>query len=171
LLRGVPAPARLSKPRNGFRYLLSREVGSPSNAWLYYSCPVPWPRTLSSRTDLANTLATNTPAEASPVFSAPFYGKHFWRHDAYLKLSVLPPGTIPAKNFFADFLASALHEDTRYRREGANHRFWHRMGYAINGAVVTRPDEGASLTNIMPEFGPDVGRWFKRHLGFHHRFV
>jgi hypothetical protein len=87
------------------------------------------------------------------------------------RLSVLPPGTIPARNFFADFLASALHEDTRYRREGANHRFWHRMGYAINGAVVTRPDEGAGLTNIMPEFGPDVGRWFKRHLGFHHGFV
>jgi hypothetical protein len=148
------------------------------------------------------------------VFSAPFYGKHFWRHDAYLKLSVLPPGTIPAKNFFADFLASALHEDTRYRREGANHRFWHRMGYAISRAVVTRTDEGAGtfnwanvfgcamsatlsnayyppisrtastsalnwgtniagagLTNIMPEFGPDVGRWFKRHLGFHHGFV
>jgi hypothetical protein len=27
---------------------------------------------------------------------------------------------------------------------------------------------GAGLTNLMPEFGPDVGRWFKRHLPFHH---
>jgi hypothetical protein len=27
---------------------------------------------------------------------------------------------------------------------------------------------GAGLTNLMPEFGPDVGHWFKRHLRFHH---
>jgi hypothetical protein len=27
---------------------------------------------------------------------------------------------------------------------------------------------GAALTNLMPEFGPDVGNWFKRHLRFHH---
>ena len=27
---------------------------------------------------------------------------------------------------------------------------------------------GAGLTNLMPEFGPDAGRWFKRHLPFHH---
>jgi hypothetical protein len=27
---------------------------------------------------------------------------------------------------------------------------------------------GAGLTNLAPEFGPDVARWFKRHLPFHH---
>lgn len=26
---------------------------------------------------------------------------------------------------------------------------------------------GAGLTNLAPELGPDVGRWFKRHLPFH----
>ncbi|MGD1068504.1 MAG: hypothetical protein ABSB15_00035 [Bryobacteraceae bacterium] len=26
---------------------------------------------------------------------------------------------------------------------------------------------GAGLTNLMPEFGPDVGHWMKRHLRFH----
>jgi hypothetical protein len=26
---------------------------------------------------------------------------------------------------------------------------------------------GAGLTNLAPEFGPDVARWFKRHLPFH----
>jgi len=26
---------------------------------------------------------------------------------------------------------------------------------------------GAGLTNLMPEFGPDVGHWMKRHLLFH----
>jgi len=25
---------------------------------------------------------------------------------------------------------------------------------------------GAGLTNLAPEFGPDVGHWFKRHLGW-----
>jgi hypothetical protein len=27
---------------------------------------------------------------------------------------------------------------------------------------------GAGLTNLAPEFGPDVSRWFKRHTPFHH---
>jgi hypothetical protein len=27
---------------------------------------------------------------------------------------------------------------------------------------------GAGFANLMPELGPDVGRWFKRHLPFHH---
>jgi hypothetical protein len=27
---------------------------------------------------------------------------------------------------------------------------------------------GAGLTNLAPEFGPDVGQWVKRHLGFGH---
>jgi hypothetical protein len=27
---------------------------------------------------------------------------------------------------------------------------------------------GAGLTNLLPEFGSDVGHWMKRHLPFHH---
>jgi hypothetical protein len=27
---------------------------------------------------------------------------------------------------------------------------------------------GSGLANLMPELGPDVGRWIKRHLLFHH---
>jgi hypothetical protein len=27
---------------------------------------------------------------------------------------------------------------------------------------------GSGLTNLMPEFGPDIGHWMKRHLPFHH---
>jgi hypothetical protein len=26
---------------------------------------------------------------------------------------------------------------------------------------------GAGLSNLMPEFGSDVGHWMKRHLPFH----
>ena len=52
------------------------------------------------------------------------------------------------QNFFSDFvMASALHEDTKYRRMGERRRFWSRVGYAISRAVVTRTDTGASTVN------------------------
>jgi hypothetical protein len=52
------------------------------------------------------------------------------------------------QNFFSDFvMASALHEDTKYRRRGEQHGFWSRVGYAVSRAVVTRTDAGASTVN------------------------
>jgi hypothetical protein len=52
------------------------------------------------------------------------------------------------QNFFSDFvMASALHEDTKYRRRGEAYGFWSRVGYAISRAVVTRTDTGASTVN------------------------
>lgn len=52
------------------------------------------------------------------------------------------------QNFFTDFvMASALHEDTKYRRRGEQYGFWARVGYAISRAVVTRTDAGASTVN------------------------
>lgn len=52
------------------------------------------------------------------------------------------------QNFFSDFvMASALHEDNRYRRRGEHHSFWSRFGYAISRAVITRTDTGASTVN------------------------
>src|SRR5580658_4113948 len=52
------------------------------------------------------------------------------------------------QNFFSDFvMASALHEDTKYRRRGERHGFWSRVGYAVSRAVVTRTDAGASTVN------------------------
>jgi hypothetical protein len=59
-----------------------------------------------------------------------------------------------SQNFFSDFLlASAFHEDTRYRRKGEGHRFWSRFGYAISRAVVTRTDAGARTVNWANLFG------------------
>lgn len=53
-----------------------------------------------------------------------------------------------SQNFFSDFLmASAFHEDTRYRRKGEGHRFWSRFGYAISRAVVARTDAGEPVVN------------------------
>jgi hypothetical protein len=143
--------------------------------------------------------------------SAPLYGKHFWKRDAFLKRFGATVADNTSQNFFSDFvLASAFHEDTRYIRKGHSRGMWPRIGYAISRAVVTRTDSGdptfnwanvvgcamsaglsnayyppgsrtasvaavnwatnvagAGLSNLMPEFGSDVGHWMKRHLPFH----
>ncbi len=157
-------------------------------------------------------VAAGLDATASQLTrSAPLYGKHFWTSGAFPKRFGATVGDDTSQNFFADFLlASALHEDTRYRREGPSRKVWPRIGYAISRAIVTRTDAGeptmnwanitgcamsaalsnayyppvsrtlsdsltnwgtnvagAGLTNLMPEFGPDVGHWLKRHLPFH----
>jgi hypothetical protein len=52
------------------------------------------------------------------------------------------------QNFFSDFvMASALRQDTRYRRMGPPNGFWRRFGYAISRAVITRKDAGGSTLN------------------------
>jgi hypothetical protein len=80
--------------------------------------------------------------------SAPLYGRHFWRHGAFVKRFAATVGDDSSENFFADFLlASAFHEDTRYRRMGPAHGFLRRMGYAISRAVVTRTDSGDGTFN------------------------
>ncbi len=145
--------------------------------------------------------------------SAPLYGKHFWRHEAFLKRLGATTADDTTQNLFSDFLlASAFHEDTRYIRQGSSHHgvLW-RVGYAVSRSVVTRTDSGGAtfswanvlgcamsaalsnayyppisrtradsltnwgtnvagsgLTNFMPEFGPDVGRFFKHHLFHRH---
>ena len=139
--------------------------------------------------------------------STPLYGRDPWP-SAYPKRVGASLGDIVSQNFFADFLlASAFHEDTRYRRRGESHRLWPRIGYAISRAVVVRTDSGdatfnfanvlgtgmsaalsnayyppasqraqaaasnwgtsiagSGLVNLMPEFLPDLKRWWKnRH--------
>jgi hypothetical protein len=80
--------------------------------------------------------------------SAPLYGKHFWRRDAFLKRFGATVGDETSLNFFSDFvLASAFHEDTRYIRRGPSGRMWSRIGYAISRAVITRTDAGATTFN------------------------
>ncbi len=143
--------------------------------------------------------------------SAPLYGRHFWRNQAYLKRFAATTADDVSENFFSDFLlASAFHEDTRYLPQGpAHHGVVWRVGYAVTRSLVTRTDAGnaafdwanvlgcamsatlsnayyppvsrtravavtnwgtnvaaSGLSNLLPEFGPGVGRFFKRHL-FH----
>jgi len=55
---------------------------------------------------------------------------------------------IVSQNFWGDFvLASALHEDTRYRRIGESRKLWPRVGYAISRSIVTRADSGEATFN------------------------
>lgn len=156
------------------------------------------------------TLATAVPEATATQLGhfAPLYGRHFWRHEAYLKRLGATLGDEVSRNFFSDFLlASAFHEDTRYVRRGPSHGFWPRVGYAISRAVVARTDAGnptfnwanvigcamsaglsnayypdasrkadisginwgtnvvgSGLSNLLPEIGPDMGRWIKRHV-------
>jgi len=177
---------------------------SVSEKWDFFVSETATPFTL---------VAAGLDATASQLTrSAPLYGKHFWRNDAFLKRFGATAADDATQNFFADFvLASAFHEDTRYVRKGPAIGIWPRIGYAVSRAVITRTDAGAAtfnwanvggsamsaglsnayyppvsrtasvgavnwgtnvagagLTNLMPEFGPDVANWMKRHLPFHH---
>jgi hypothetical protein len=79
--------------------------------------------------------------------SAPLYGRHPWP-TAYPKRFGASVGDIVSQNFFGDFLlASAFHEDTRYRRRGPSRRLWPRIGYAISRAIVTQTDSGDTTFN------------------------
>ena len=78
--------------------------------------------------------------------SAPLYGRHW---NAYPKRFGASVTDIATQNFFGDFLlASALHEDTRYVREGRSHRLWPRIGYAISRSIIVRKDSGGETFNF-----------------------
>jgi hypothetical protein len=154
-------------------------------------------------------VAAGLDATASQLTrSAPLFGRHFWRRDAFGKRFGATVGDDVSQNFFSDFvLASAFHEDTRYIPKGPVRGAWFRVGYAISRSVITRTDSGgttfnfanvlgcgmsaglsnayypdisrttsvslvnwgtniagAGLANLMPELGPDLGHWMKKHL-------
>jgi hypothetical protein len=86
-------------------------------------------------------------AVSQVTHSTPLYGRHPWPA-AYPERLGASVGDIVSQNFFGDFLlASALHEDTRYRRLGSSHRLWRRAGYAITRSVVTQTDSGGATFN------------------------
>jgi len=86
--------------------------------------------------------------------SAPLYGKHPWKHDAFLKRTGASGLDIVTQNFFADFLlASAFHEDTRYVRKGPSRGKWARVGYAISRSVIARNDAGDPTFNFANVLG------------------
>jgi hypothetical protein len=89
--------------------------------------------------------------------SAPLYGRHPWP-TAYPKRFGASIADIVSQNFWGDFvLASAFHEDTRYRRKGESQKLWPRVGYAVSRSVVTRRDAGGPIFSHLPL--PFVPAW------------
>ena len=85
--------------------------------------------------------------------SAPLYGRHAWP-TGYLKRWGASLGDITSQNFFGDFvLASAFHEDTRYRRRGESYKLWPRIRYAVSRSLVTRLDSGGTTFNFSNVLG------------------
>jgi len=68
---------------------------------------------------------------------------------------------IASENFFGDFVvASALHEDPRYFREGQGHGFWSRVGYSLSRALVIRKDNGGETFNFDNVLGSGLSTGF-----------
>jgi hypothetical protein len=65
---------------------------------------------------------------------------------------------VTTQNFFSDaVLASVLHEDPRYFREGPSHSVLHRIGYATSRVVITRKDSGRNGPNFSGIIGMGLG--------------
>lgn len=78
--------------------------------------------------------------------STPLYGRALW--PAYPQRFGASVADIVSQNFFGDFvLASAFHEDTRYRRLRPGHRLLPRIAYAIDRAVITNSDAESTTVN------------------------
>jgi hypothetical protein len=203
LIPGAVSPDALI-PTTGAQSTTALSTPSVSEKWDFFVSETATPLLL------VGVVANATTSQLTR--SAPLYGKHFFRKDAFLKRAGATLGDTLSENFFSDFLlASAFHEDTRYVRRGPSHAFGRRIAYAISRAVITRTDSGdgtfnwanvvgcamsaglsnayypdvsrtpsvamvnwgtnvagAGLSNLMPELGPDVGHWMKRHLLHHH---
>jgi Calcineurin-like phosphoesterase len=64
---------------------------------------------------------------------------------------------IATQNFFADFLlASALHEDPRYFRQGPSHSMKARVAYAISRTVLIDTDAGKTTFNWSNVLGTSM---------------
>jgi hypothetical protein len=84
--------------------------------------------------------------------STPKYGRGFW--PAYPERFGSAAADIASQNFFGDFLlASAFHEDSRYTRQGPEHKLWARVGYAISRSVITHSDAGETTFNASNVLG------------------
>lgn len=65
---------------------------------------------------------------------------------------------VTTQNFFSDaLLASLLHEDPRYFRQGPERNILYRVGYALSRLVVTRNDSGRNRFNFSEVLGMAMG--------------
>jgi hypothetical protein len=113
-------------------------MSTPQEKWNYFVHETVSPLTFGGGTfNAAISQVTNT---------APRYGVDGAAFAERFGASI---ADIASQNFFGDFVvASALHEDPRYLREGQGYGFWHRVGYALSRSVVIRKDSGADTFNF-----------------------
>jgi hypothetical protein len=87
-----------------------------------------------------NELRTNTPEFGGGGVG---YGRYLW-HSAVDQTS---------ENYFVEFIVPSItREDTRFYTLGSG-GFWHRTGYALSRAVVTRSDAGKPTFNASEIIG------------------
>src|SRR5579863_196607 len=80
---------------------------------------------------------------------------------SYVKRFVASAADDTAQNFFSDYvMASLLHEDTRYRRLGAGHSFFGRLGHAAASGFVARNYSGDRAINWSNITGSAMGAAF-----------
>jgi hypothetical protein len=77
---------------------------------------------------------------------------------AYFQRFGAAQADVTTQNFFSDaVLASLLHEDPRYFREGPGHSVLHRIGYATSRVAITRKDSGRNGFNFSGILGMGLG--------------
>jgi len=87
--------------------------------------------------------------------SDPKYGEGW---SAYFQRFGAAQADLTTQNFFSDaLLASVLHEDPRYFREGPGRPVLQRIGYAISRVVITRRDSGKDTFNTSGLGGMGLG--------------
>jgi hypothetical protein len=90
--------------------------------------------------------------------SVPHYGGET---KSYMKRFAASAADDAAQDFFSDYvMASLLREDTRYRRLGAGHTFWARMGHAAGSGFVARSFSGERTINWSNITGSAIGAAF-----------
>jgi len=135
LLVVVPFAAFAQAPSNSGVTLAAPSV---SEKWAYFQSETIAPFTLGAG-------AFNA-AVSQATQSTPRYGRDLW--PAYPQRFGASVADIVSQNFWGDFvIASALREDTRYRRIGESRKLWPRVGYAISRLLVTRTDSGNATFN------------------------
>jgi len=131
----APLAAFAQNPANSSGALAT---ASTAEKWEYFKNETIAPLTLGAG-------AFNA-AVSQVIQSNPLYGRDPW--PAYPKRFGASVADIVSQNFWGDFvLASAFHQDTRYRRLGESRKRWRRIEYAISRSVITRADAGGATFN------------------------
>jgi hypothetical protein len=154
MVQPLPEPSasiqQLSEEANPDSHPQLSSISTTQAKWNYFVRETASPLTFAGGTfNAAVSQITNTD---------PRYGMN---RVAFAERFGASVGDIATQNFFGDFVvASAVHEDPRYIREGSDYSFWHRTGYALSRAVVIRKDSGGNAFNYDNVIGSALSTGF-----------